>query len=252
VRIIALEEAFLHPSLRELYPAPYVKLLDRVKANLTATQSPGHAADELERTVAELGFKGALINGHTHGLHLDDISFSPIFDRAQRLDVPIYIHPADPPPEIMSTYYKDYPALAQSWGWMVETGTHLLRLISGGVFDRYPDLRIIIGHMGELIPFGLDRLNRALTLGNWMLAQQSMQENLRYYMRRNVFITTSGVFDQRALNWRTGTRNGSSGCGPAGNRRPGQGIFCSRFQPEPNRQWRAHCCRSSSASPPPQ
>jgi Amidohydrolase len=164
VRIIALEEAFLHPSLRELYPAPYVKLLDRVKANLTdvgsgrirrmdaagidlqvlshvqpgvqtldqdtairlskevndwldrmvqehptrfagfamlPTQSPGHAADELERTVAELGFKGALINGHTHGLYLDDASFSPIFDRAQKLGVPIYIHPADPPPEII-------------------------------------------------------------------------------------------------------------------------------------------------------
>ena len=174
------------------------------------TQSPKDAADELERTITQLGFKGALINGHTQGRYLDDGSFSPIFERAQALDVPIYIHPTDPPQAIMDIYYKDYPAMMQSWGRQVETGTHLLRLMSGGVFDRYPHLKIIVGHMGELIPFNLKRINTALTLGNWLLASQSkdaksaerkaMQKSVFYYMRENVFITTSGVFDQVALS----------------------------------------------------
>jgi 2,3-dihydroxybenzoate decarboxylase len=269
-RIIALEEAFLHPKLRELYPASYVQLLDMVKDRLTdvgperirrmdaagidlqvlshvqpgvqtlecdtairlsrevndwlgqivhqyptrfagfamlPTQSPIDAADELERTVSQFGFKGALLNGHTKGRYLDDAAFSPIFERAQALDVPIYIHPTDPPQAIVDCYYNNYPAMMQSWGWQVETGTHLLRLISAGVFDRFPNLKVIIGHMGELIPFSLKRINTALTMGNWLLASQSkgadagavMQKSVYYYMRANVYITTSGVFDQAAL-----------------------------------------------------
>jgi predicted TIM-barrel fold metal-dependent hydrolase len=272
-RIIALEEAFLHPKLREVYPAAYVKLLDMLESRLSdvgpdrirrmdaagidlqvlshvqpgvqtldpdaairlskeindwlggvvkqyparfagfamlPTQLPRDAADELERTVTQLGFKGALINGHTNGRYLDDISFSPIFEKAQALDVPIYIHPTDPPQGIIDIYYKDWPAMAQIWGWQVDTGTHLLRLMSAGVFDRYPDLKIIIAHMGELIPFTLDRINRGLTLGSWFLAvrskdsnssqQKGVQKSVLHYMRQNVFITTSGVFDQLALN----------------------------------------------------
>ena len=264
MRVIALEEAFLHPKLRELYPAAYVRLLDMVGNRLTdvgrerirrmdaagidlqvlshaqpgvqtlecdlairlsrevndwlaaaigdyptrfagfamlPTQSPMDAADELERTVTQLGFKGALINGHTHGRYLDEERFAPIFERAQALDVPIYIHPTDPPQAIIDTYYKDYPALMQGWGWQVETGTHLLKLVSSGVFDRYPQLKIIVGHMGELIPFSLRRINAALTLGSWLLKERrGMQKSLLYYMRANVFITTSGFFDQAALN----------------------------------------------------
>src|ERR1700744_122584 len=99
--------------------------------------------------------------------------------------------------------------MMQGWGWQIETGTHLLRLISTGVFDRYPRLKIIVGHMGELIPFGLKRINTALTMGNWLLASQSktaefaggkvMRQSVFYYMRTNVFVTTSGTFDQAAL-----------------------------------------------------
>jgi len=272
-RVIALEEAFLHPRLREVYPASYVKILDMIQGPLSdvgsarirrmdaagidlqvlshvqpgvqtlerdtairlskevndwlgevireyptrfagfamlPTQSPSDAADELERTITQLGFKGALINGHTQGRYLDDDSFSPILERAQALDVPIYIHPVDPPQAIVDTYYKNDPAMMQSWGWQVETGTHLLKLISSGVFDRYPRLKIIVGHMGELIPYSLKRINTALTMGNWLLASQSknadsterkvMQKSAFYYMCKNVFITTSGVFDQAALN----------------------------------------------------
>src|ERR1700722_17010597 len=268
MRTIALEEAFLYPKLRELYPSPYVKLLDMVGDRLSdlgrarirrmdaagidlqvlshvqpgvqtlacdlairlsrevndwlaaaigdyptrfagfavlPTQSPMDAADELERTVTQLGFKGALINGHTQGRYLDEESLAPIFERAQALDVPIYIHPTDPPQAVVDTYYKNSPALMQVWGWQVETGTHLLRLISSGVFDRYPRLKIIVGHMGELIPFTLKRINSGLTMGNWLLASQSkewmgMQKSVSYYMRANVFITTSGFFDQAALH----------------------------------------------------
>jgi predicted TIM-barrel fold metal-dependent hydrolase len=173
-------------------------------------QSPVDAADELERTVRQLGFKGALINGHTNGRYLDEDSFSPILERAQALDVPIYIHPTDSPQGIIDIYYKDCPMMMQSWGWQVETGTHLLRLISRGVFDRFPNLKIVVGHMGELIPFALKRINTALTMGNWLLASRSkdaesveqrfMQKSLFHYMRENVLITTSGVFDQAALN----------------------------------------------------
>jgi predicted TIM-barrel fold metal-dependent hydrolase len=262
-RVIALEEAFLHPELRALYAPSYVKQLDLISARLTdlgperirrmdaaridlqvlshvspgvqtldsatairlsikindwlgeiiskypnrfagfamlPTQSPDAAADELERTVTKLGFKGVLINGHTNGRYLDDEFFAVILARAQKLDVPIYIHPTDPPKGISDIYYRDYPALVTGgWGWQVETGTHLLRIMCGGVFDRFPRLKIIIGHMGELIPYNLQRINKALTLGNWLMKEKGMQQTVFYYMRQNVFITTSGVFDEAAL-----------------------------------------------------
>ena len=176
-------------------------------------QSPAEAADELERTVKQLGFKGALINGHTEGRYLDHESFSVVLERAQALDVPIYIHPTDPPQAVTDVYYREYPDMVTGgWGWQVETGTHLLRMMCGGVFDRFPRLRIIVGHMGELIPYNLKRINLALTLGEWLIASQQekgstageqsagMQKSVFYYMHENVFITTSGVFDQAAFN----------------------------------------------------
>ena len=174
-------------------------------------QSPAEAADELERTVTNLGFKGALINGHTQGRYLDDDFFAVVLQRAEALDVPIYIHPTDPPQAITDVYYRDYPDMVTGgWGWQVETGTHLLRMMCGGVFDRFPRLRIIVGHMGELIPYNLKRINLALTLGEWLIASQQqkdtgtrqpmgMHKSVYYYMHENVFITTSGVFDQAAF-----------------------------------------------------
>jgi 2,3-dihydroxybenzoate decarboxylase len=173
------------------------------------TQAPAAAADELERTVVQLGFKGALINGHTHGRYLDDDAFSVLLERAQALDVPIYIHPSEPPQAVTDAYYRDYPAMVIGWGWSVDTGTHVLRMACGGVFDRYPRLRVIIGHMGELLPYCLTRLN-LMALGDWMLAAQEakatgsapragMQKSVQTYMRQNVFVTSSGVFDQPVL-----------------------------------------------------
>jgi Amidohydrolase len=118
------------------------------------TQSPVDAAEELERTVRDLGFKGALINGHTNGRYLDDPLFDVLLGRAESLGVPIYIHPTDPPRAVADVYSAPFDsALTPTWGWPVETGTHLLRLVCAGVFDRHPHLKIIVGHMGELLPF---------------------------------------------------------------------------------------------------
>jgi len=164
------------------------------------TLSPRDAADELERTVRDLGFVGALINGHTNGRYLDDPAFDVLLARAESLGVPIYIHPTDPPTPVSDVYYAPFEsALVPTWGWPVETGTHVLRLICAGVFDRHPDLKIIVGHMGELLPYCFTRLNVGLTMAGWLLTpesgNQAMRNNVGHYLRRNVFITSSGVFD---------------------------------------------------------
>jgi predicted TIM-barrel fold metal-dependent hydrolase len=158
------------------------------------TPAPQTAADELERTVQMLGFKGALINGHTQGRFLDDRFFWPIFERAQRLDVPIYLHPSEPPAAVRYAYYDGLPEQAAqmlataAWGWHVDTGLHVLRLIVGGVFDEFPRLQMIIGHMGEALPFMLARTSRALTRA------AGLPKPLEDYMAQNFHITTSGLF----------------------------------------------------------
>ncbi len=171
------------------------------------TQSPKDAADELERTVKELGFKGALINGHTNGRYLDHPSFEPLLARAEDLDVPIYIHPTDPPKAVSDTYYAPHiDTLVPVWGWPVETGTHVLRLMCNGVFDRHPNLKIVVGHMGELLPYNAGRLD-TLIMGEWLLSAQekkktgkvpnaTMEKGVAHYFRNNIYITSSGVFEQ--------------------------------------------------------
>ncbi|WP_085245711.1 amidohydrolase family protein [Mycobacterium paraense] len=268
-RVVALEEAFLHPRVWDLYPEPLQRRYAAVRGRLSdvgaerirlmdaagigmqvlshaqpgiqiladdqadlaiavcrevndwlaeaiaahparfagfamlPTQSPADAAHELERAVRDLGFKGALINGHTNGRYLDDPSFDPLLRRAESLGVPVYIHPTDPPPAVSNAYYAPFDsALIPTWGWPVETGTHVLRLICAGVFDRHPNLKVIVGHMGELLPYCFTRLNVGLTMAGWLLASPEgdqahagMRQTVGYYLRRNVFITSSGVFD---------------------------------------------------------
>jgi uncharacterized protein len=163
------------------------------------TAAPQHAADELERTVTEHGFKGALINGHTRGRFLDNRAFWPIFERAQRLKVPIYLHPTEPPAAVRDAYYRDLPPqLAQTlatagWGWHVDTGLHALRLLVGGVLDEYPELQIIVGHMGEALPFFLARSSRNLQ------RQAGLCKPLERYMAENFHFTTSGMFSYPPL-----------------------------------------------------
>src|SRR4051794_2704119 len=118
------------------------------------TPDPIAAADELERAVTRLGFKGAMVHGLTNGVFFDDRRFWPICERAQALDVPLYLHPARPHPAVIEAYFRDYVAdypglVTAGWGFTIETATQGIRMVLSGVFDAYPDLKIILGHLGE-------------------------------------------------------------------------------------------------------
>jgi predicted TIM-barrel fold metal-dependent hydrolase len=155
--------------------------------------APEQAADELDRRVKQQGFKGTLINGHTRGRYLDDKFFSPILERAEALNVPIYLHPTIPPKPVVDALYGGFsPTVsavfaAAGWGWHIETGVHLIRMILGGVFDRYPKLQVVVGHLGEAVPFMLPRLNRNLPPEMTKLARP-----LAAYLRENVYYTFGG------------------------------------------------------------
>lgn len=134
------------------------------------TAAPEGAADELERVVREHGFVGALINGHTRGRYLDDEFFWPILERAEALQVPIYLHPTPPPrPVIEASYLGNYaPEVAEvfatsGWGWHIETATHVLRLVLSGAFDRFPGLQMVVGHMGEGLSFMMPRFEHIMS-----------------------------------------------------------------------------------------
>ena len=162
------------------------------------TPDPKAAADELERTVTKLGFKGAMVNGLTNGVFLDDKRFWPIFERAAALDVPLYLHPAIPHPAVVEAYYKDYadkyPSLLRAaWGFTVETATQGVRLVLSGVFDAYPNLKIIIGHFGEGLPFLLWRINMGFERSG--LGSRSFRD----IFCRHFYVTTSGFFSDAAL-----------------------------------------------------
>jgi 2,3-dihydroxybenzoate decarboxylase len=121
-------------------------------------QDPKAAADELERAVTRLGLRGALVNAHTHGVYLDDPSIRVVWERAEALDVPLYLHPANGVDT--SHVFSGHPELVgPMWSWGVDTATHVLRLIFGGVFDDFPRARLLLGHMGEGLPFTLWRLD---------------------------------------------------------------------------------------------
>jgi 2,3-dihydroxybenzoate decarboxylase len=153
-----------------------------------AMQDPAAAADELERTVRDLGFVGAMVNGHSNGVYLDDPRYAPFWERMQALDVPLYLHPGDSfaLPHVLKGCDE---LLKPVWEWTTETATHFLRLIFSGVFDRHPRLKIILGHMGETLPFVLWRLDSraAFIYGGRPLAAPPSA-----YLKRNLYVTTSG------------------------------------------------------------
>ena len=157
------------------------------------TPSPEDAAAELERTVRELGFKGAMIHGHVRGRYLDDQFFWPILERAEALDVPLYIHPAQPPRAVVDAYYGGFAPpvsfmLANAgWGWHIETAVHVIRLVLGGAFDRFPKLQVIVGHMGEGLPFMIQRMN-----ANLPPAMTKLWRPLGAYLREQVHYTFAG------------------------------------------------------------
>jgi predicted TIM-barrel fold metal-dependent hydrolase len=159
------------------------------------TPDPAAAAKELERTVKEYGFKGAVISGLCHGHFMDERQFWPILEKANELRVPIYIHPSTPHPAVVEAYYKDYPTLARAgWGFGIETSTHAVRLIMSGALDEYPNLKFILGHMGEGVPFWMWRADRTLTRDG------GLKRRFRDYFLDHFVVTTSGNFSASALS----------------------------------------------------
>ena len=154
------------------------------------TPDPGAAAKELERCIGA-GFKGAMINGHVHGRHLDDRFFWPIFESAEALGAPIYLHPAQPPQAVVDACYAGFSNEVTfmfanaGFGWHIETAVHALRIVLGGVFDRFPKLQLIIGHLGETLPFMIQRVDN-------MNAMTGLKRPVSGYLRENFHYTFSG------------------------------------------------------------
>jgi predicted TIM-barrel fold metal-dependent hydrolase len=158
------------------------------------TPDPKAAADELERAVTKLGFKGGMFMGLSRGRFLDEKEFWPIYERAQALDVPLYFHPALPHPAVMEAYFKDYPGMGlAACGFTIETLTQIIRLVPAGVFDAYPKLKIIIGHLGEALPFLLWRTDNSLQ------RVVKLPRPFPEYVRDHYYITTSGAFADTPL-----------------------------------------------------
>lgn len=162
------------------------------------TADPAAAADELERTVTKHGFKGAMIHGLANGEFLDLKKYWPIYERAEKLDVPIYFHPALPNAQVTEIYYqeyaKDFPLVVRpAWGFTVETATQAIRLVLSGVFEKHPNLKIVLGHFGETLPFLLWRIDAALKRPG----QKPM--SFRDIFTNNFYVTTSGFFSDPAL-----------------------------------------------------
>jgi len=163
------------------------------------TAVPDAAADELERT-AKLGFKGAMLHGLADGVFLDDKKFWPIYERAQALDLPIYMHPSLPQADVRRIYYddyvKDFPMITRAtWGYTVETATLAIRMVLSGVFEKFPKLKIILGHLGETLPFLLWRFDSRAKLYGVKLAKNPSE-----YIKQNIVVTTSGMCSAEPLD----------------------------------------------------
>jgi len=160
-----------------------------------APQDPPEAAKELERGVRTLGLKGAIINSHTLGEYLDDPKFWDIFAAAEALDVPLYLHPNSPSAGLIQ------PLLQRGldgaiYGFGVDTGMHLLSIITSGAFDRFPKLKIVVGHLGEALPFWLFRLDymhRATVNSKRYAVLKPLQRRISDYLKDNVYVTSSGM-----------------------------------------------------------
>jgi len=160
-----------------------------------AMQDPAGAADEVERCVRDLGFVGAMVNGHTGGIYLDDPRHDPVWERLQALDLPLYLHPGNAYrlPHVL----EGCPELRQPvWEWTTETASHFLRLVYAGVFDRFPKLKVVLGHMGETLPFMLWRLDSRT---QFLADKRPLALPPSAYLKRNLFVTISGQFDDVPL-----------------------------------------------------
>jgi predicted TIM-barrel fold metal-dependent hydrolase len=164
------------------------------------TPVPQAAAKELERAIRELGFHGAMLHGRTRNRNLSDEEFWPIFEAAEALRAPLYLHPQSPQQGVLDAYYSGFGDELKSLfarpgiGWHYETGIEIIRLILAGVFDRFPELQIITGHWGEVMLFYLDRID--------MLSHAAkLPRKISEYVQQHVSVTASGIYSQRYLQW---------------------------------------------------
>jgi uncharacterized protein len=159
--------------------------------------SPEACGAELRRCVNDLGFHGALINGTTDGRFLDHPSYDELLATAVKLDVPLYLHPSLPPPSVHETYYSGLPGGTErvlataAWGWHSEVAIHVLRLVFAGTLDKHRKLKLIIGHMGEMLPVMLARIDEVSAFDAGHLTRPPSRQIVE-----QVWITTSGVFTQ--------------------------------------------------------
>lgn len=186
------------------YNNAIAKIVDEHKDRFAAfavlpMKAPEAAANELERVIKELGFVGTMINGTTNNKFLDDAQFASIISKAEALNVPIYIHPNLPPKIVNEIYYSNLPdslgfmLSIAGWGWHSETAIHVLRMILAGIFDKHPSLKIIIGHMGEMLPMMMARINN-------VYKDAGLKRTVSEVLKNNIWITTSGLFTQPPFN----------------------------------------------------
>jgi 2,3-dihydroxybenzoate decarboxylase len=160
----------------------------------TPLQHPEEGANELQRAVEQLGLVGTMLFGQTDGRYLDDRSFDPFWERAQDLGVPVYLHAADA--AALPASQSGRPELrGPTWSWTAETATHALRIVFGGVFERFPRVRLILGHMGETLPFFLWRLDQRAAA----FADHAPEVRPSGLVRRNIRVTTAGAFSDEPL-----------------------------------------------------
>jgi 2,3-dihydroxybenzoate decarboxylase len=165
-------------------------------------QDPDAAAGELERCVKELGFKGAMVNGYSNvenentGEYTDEPKFEVFWAKVAELDVPVYLHPRDSLTNQQRIYEGHPELLSAAWDYGVETSIHALRLITSGVFDRHPGVNVIIGHLGETLPFGIWRVQHIIKRRGMC---EDLEKSISGYLSNNFFITTSGNFSTPAL-----------------------------------------------------
>lgn len=189
-------------QMNDLVAGIVKKQPDRFQAFATLpTPDPQAAARELERAITELGCQGAMLYGRTRERNLDHADFLPIFEAAANLRAPLYIHPQSPQPPVREIYYSgfgdkvDMAFASFGWGWHLETGIQAVRLILSGIFDRFPDLQIILGHWGESMLFYLERINDLSEVA------KNLKKPVADYARENFYVTPSGVFSPHYLKW---------------------------------------------------
>jgi 5-carboxyvanillate decarboxylase len=167
-----------------------------------APQNPREAAKEIERGIG-LGLTGVIINSHTHGEYLSDPKFWEIFEAAEAADTPIYLHPNTPPRNMIEPFLE-CGLDGAIYGFAVETGLHALRIITAGVFDRFPKLQMVIGHMGEALPFWsyrLDYMHQATVKSDRYKTVRALKKKPSDYLRENFYITNSGMAWQPAIKF---------------------------------------------------